>query len=111
MQSEKQAIAEPEKRRQDRRNPDVQSAPDATTTGPDGEERRQSAERRELPYGVLFNTSDPIVFVEDWLDGNCEGLWKLSLVEIDEELVRKSIRIEFERMDDKQAFIEAFSRR
>ncbi len=76
---------------------------------PDGRDRRQSGDRRALPFGVLYSTSESIVFIEDWLDDNCKGRWKISLEEMDEDLVRKSIRMEFEHISDKQAFIKRFS--
>ncbi len=49
--------------------------------------------------------------MEDWLDNNCKGRWKVSLEEMDDDLVRKSIRIEFEQISDKQVFIKRFSPR
>ncbi len=62
-----------------------------------------------ISFSVLYSTSESIIFIEDWLDDNCKGRWKVSLEEMDEELVRKSIRIEFEHISDKQDFIEKFS--
>ncbi len=82
---------------------------EATATAEHG--RRQPGRRRAIPFGVLYSTSESVIFMEDWLNDNCKGLWKLSLEEMDEEMVRKSIRVEFEHISDKRAFIEKFSPR
>jgi hypothetical protein len=106
MQSNKKGNAAAERRGPERRDPNPQNTEAA---GSGGDNRRQPGDRRDLPFGVLYSTSESIVFMEDWLDDNCKGRWKVSLEEMDEDLVRKSIRIEFEQIGDKQAFIERFS--
>ena len=107
MQSIKKEPGAAERRGIERRNSDQPEA----AADPGGHDQRQSGDRRALPFGVLYSTSEPMVFIEDWLDDNCKGRWRVSLEEMDEELVRKSIRMEFENISDKQAFIDKFSPR
>ncbi len=106
MQSNKKNPPATERRGLERRNPPPQ---DTEAASPGGDDRRQPGDRRDLPFGVLYSTSESIIFIEDWLDDNCKGHWKVSLEEMDDDLVRKSIRLEFEQISDKQAFIEKFS--
>ena len=85
MQSSKKEAAA-ERRGLERRNPAPQDATAAAPGGHDRHDQRQSGDRRALPFGVLYSTSESIVFIEDWLDDNCKGRWKVSLEEMDEEL-------------------------
>jgi len=77
----------------------------------DGTNRRNDLDRRALAFGVVFTTARSLAEVEDWLDRCCTGKWNLFLIEMDEDLVKKTARIEFELDGDKAKFIEAFSAR
>jgi len=68
------------------------------------QDRRHGGERRKLIYGVEFTTGGPLESVEEWLDENCRGEWSVVLVGMDDDLVRKTIRIMFENKSDKEVF-------
>jgi len=52
-------------------------------------QRRSEEERRGIFYDITCKTSGSIGVIEDWLDDNCEGEWKIILEEMDDDLVNK----------------------
>ena len=50
-------------------------------------ERRSEEERRGISYDVTCKTSGSIGVIEDWLDDNCEGEWKIIIEDTDDNLV------------------------
>jgi len=83
------------------------------TDTPNGERRdkAEKSERRHWACGILYKTSLPVTDLEAWLDANAEGRWAVALEGIGEELSSKVLKIMFEEQGDKEAFVEAFSRR
>ncbi len=67
-------------------------------------------ERRKMKHGVLYTCYGAIAEVEDWLDDQCEGDFHLVIEEIDDDLVRKSLKIMFEKETDKSVFVEQFAK-
>ena len=67
--------------------------------------------RRRFAYGVQYVTADSLTSLEDWLDANCQGKWSLALEDMDENRVKKTVKILFEEEGDKQRFIAQFARR
>jgi len=55
--------------------------------------------------GVLYSTAGAVADVEDWLDANCAGDWSLSVEGMDDDLIKKSLRIMFETEAEKLRFI------
>jgi len=58
----------------------------------------------ELRCGVILSTEGAISDVENWLKDHCAGDWELALEDMDEDLVKKSLKILFEREEDKLLF-------
>ena len=63
-----------------------------------------------MVHGVLYTCYGAIGEVEDWLDDHCEGEFHLVIEEIDDDLVRKSLKIMFENEADKIVFVEQFAK-
>jgi hypothetical protein len=95
-----------DRRKKDRRDAKGNDAPEQ-------ERRDQSerSERRRWTCGILYKTSIPVGEIESWLEANAEDRWAVGLDSIDEGLSSKVLKIMFEYQDDKEAFIQAFSRR
>ncbi len=68
------------------------------------QDRRTGDERRKLKYGIQFTTDGAINSVEEWLKEHCHGEWNIVLCDMDDDLVKKTIRIMFELSDDKELF-------
>ena len=68
-------------------------------------------ERRQWTCGILFRTSLPVDDIERWLEANAAGRWAVGLEGIEEQLHAKVLKIMFEKPEDKQDFMDAFSRR
>jgi len=68
-------------------------------------------ERRKLTCGVLYNCYGAIGEVEDWLDDYCEGDFNLVIEGMDDDLVKKSLKIMFELETDKSRFIEDYAKK
>ena len=58
-------------------------------------ERRGPSDRRKILYVMTYATNGSIASIEDWLEENCEGEWRVVLQGLGEDLVRKSLRIMF----------------
>jgi hypothetical protein len=61
-------------------------------------------------HSVILKTATAVSAIEDWLDDNCSGEWAVRMEGITEDLSVKTLRILFERPEDKERFKEAFSR-
>ena len=95
-----------DRRKKDRREKAAKAAP--------GEERRdkpEKSDRRRWTSGVLYKTSIPVTEIETWLEDNAEERWSVALDGIESSLSVKVLKIMFESLDDKNAFIQAFSKR
>ncbi|MBT3306749.1 MAG: hypothetical protein HN377_09730 [Alphaproteobacteria bacterium] len=71
---------------------------------PTNSERRDTNDRRTIMYGVTCYTSGPIDKVEDWLDENCEGEWRVVLLGVGEDLIRKKLKVMFKTEADRAKF-------
>jgi hypothetical protein len=96
-----------DRRKKDRRGEKGKEA----TPDQDRRDKPEKSERRQWTCGILYKTSIPVMELEAWLDANAEGRWAVELEGIGEELSSKVLKIMFEDYSDKNAFIEAFSRR
>ncbi|MEK9724282.1 MAG: hypothetical protein VW405_12495 [Rhodospirillaceae bacterium] len=76
----------------------------------DFEDLTDAPRRSVKRYGVLFATEGAVADVEDWLDDSCEGDWSLIVEGMDEDLIRKSLKITFELEADKLRFINEYAR-
>jgi len=94
----------------DRRKKDRREAKEAAPD-PDRRDGSGKSDRRQWTCGILYKTSIPVTQIEAWLEANAGGRWAVGLDSIDEQLSSKVLKIMFETQDDKQAFVEAFSRR
>ncbi|MCD6073937.1 MAG: hypothetical protein K0Q70_820 [Rhodospirillales bacterium] len=95
-----------DRRKKDRREKKAKETPDR-----DRRVKSEKTERRQWACGILYKTSIPVTELEAWLDANADGRWAVALEGIGEELSSKVLKIMFEDHDDKNAFVEAFSRR
>jgi len=68
---------------------------------------RRHGSRRKLTCGILFSTPGAVGQVEDWLDEHCKGDWSLNIENMDDDLIKKSLKILFELETDKQRFVTA----
>ena len=66
--------------------------------------------RVRLSYALLFSTQAAVSEVETWLDDYCEGQWNLVVECMDDELIKKSLKITFELEADKRRFIDDYAR-
>ena len=66
--------------------------------------------RIRLTFGVLFKTEGAVSEVEKWLENYCDGQWNLIVEEMDDDLIKKSLKITFELEDDKRLFINEYAR-
>jgi len=69
-----------------------------------------SRRRARMSFGVLFNTEGAVSDVEDWLEDSCDGDWGLIVEGMDEDLIKKSLKITFELEADKIRFINDYAR-
>ncbi len=76
-----------------------------------GDESYDGNERRKLTCGVLYTCYGAIGEVEDWLDDHCEGDVHLVIEGMDDDLVRKSLKIMFELQSDKTKFIDLYAKK
>ena len=74
----------------------------------EGEEKRQEPERRGISYDVTCKTSGSIGVIEDWLDDNCEGEWKIIIEDTDDDLVNKDFKVIFEYAEERQKFLRLY---
>ncbi len=68
-------------------------------------------DRRKLVYGVLYNCYGAVGEVEDWLDDHCEGDFSLVIDELDDDLIRKALKIMFSDEADKKRFINEYAKK
>ena len=66
--------------------------------------------RVRLMFGVLFKTEGAVSEVEKWLENYCDGQWNLIVEEMDDDLIKKSLKITFELEADKRLFINEYAR-
>lgn len=67
--------------------------------------RRNAIDRRGLPYGVFYKTSDPLVVLYDWLRDQCSGKWSVGIEAVGDDPIRKSVKVLFEQESDKLTFM------
>jgi len=79
--------------------------PTPGSTAPSG---YHGSRRPELTCGVLYTCYGSLIDVEDWLDGHCQGAFSFAIDQIDEDLVKKTVRIMFELESDKALFISGY---
>lgn len=76
------------------------------------ERRTATADRRVWTCGILYRTSLPAREIERWLETYATGKWAVALEGIDDEhLDTKVLKIMFEKKQDKEDFMAAFSGR
>lgn len=71
----------------------------------------EGEDRRRMSYGVLYTCYGTIGEVEDWLDDHCQEEFHLVIEEMDEDLIRKSLKIMFDSEVDKMLFINDFAKK
>ncbi len=74
------------------------------------DDRREGEERRFWPFGLIYNTPHTAKTIEDWMEENCSGDWDINIEGIDTERKLKSFKIRFDNEEDKQAFVNHFTR-
>ena len=74
------------------------------------DEPGQKSRRVRLAFALLFSTQSAVSEVEAWLDEYCEGQWNLTVEGMDDELIKKSLKITFELEADKRRFIDDYAR-
>ncbi|MCG8508672.1 MAG: hypothetical protein MI741_05525 [Rhodospirillales bacterium] len=57
-----------------------------------------------------MKTARSVQAIQDWLDDNCQGEHEIILLDIDDELMVKVIRIMFELEEDKRLLANLFQR-
>ncbi|GEM_PF-1121728 len=88
--------------------PEEAKVPDEVEV-PEEEDRKPA--RRKFTCGVVYDTSQSITTLEDWLDENCKGYWSVSLEDVDDAMMKKSFKLLFELPQDKESFIRQFAKR
>lgn len=71
---------------------------------------RRQGDRRKMSCGVRFATTRSITLIEEFLDAECKGDWHVVLDGIDDDLIKKWVRLMFEFEEDKSRFLERFRR-
>lgn len=83
----------------------------------EGEEKRQEPERRSeedrrgITYDLTCVTSGSLAEMEDWLDDHCEGQWNVILVGMDDDLVKKKLKVMFEFEEEREKFFRIYIKR
>lgn len=80
------------------------SEDDSRQGGPD---RRAGADRRGLTYGLKFKTGRAVGPIEDWLEDNFPGEYRLTIEGMSDDLHTKEIRVVFAD-DDQRVTFKAF---
>ncbi len=65
---------------------------------------RDAGERRQMAHGVQFTFSGSLEAVEDWLEDNCDGDFRIVIVGMTDDLKRKTIELMFANADDRERF-------
>ena len=78
---------------------------------PDKARERRNGDRRRTIHGIEYVTADTLSGIQEWLEESCQGRWSLALESMDEDRVRKTVRILFEDTNDKQMFLTTFQPR
>ncbi|NQV47642.1 MAG: hypothetical protein HQ504_07655 [Rhodospirillaceae bacterium] len=96
----------------DRRSGRDRRLEDISYDGADRREfdRRQSIDRRGLPYGVFYKTDKPIVILYDWLKEYCIGKWGVGIEPVKGQADKKSMKVLFEKESDKENFLNTVVR-
>ena len=71
-------------------------------------ERRSEEERRSITYDLTCATSGSLAEMEDWLDDHCEGQWNVVLEGLDDDLVKKKLRVMFEFEEERENFFRKY---
>ncbi len=74
-------------------------------------QRRSEEERRGIIYDITCKTSGSVGVIEDWLDDNCEGEWKIVIEDVDDDLVNKNLRVMFEYAEGREKFLRHYLNR
>ncbi len=83
----------------------------------EGEEKRQESQRRSeikrrsITYDLTCVTSGSLAEMEDWLDDHCEGKWNVILEGLDDDLVKKNLRVMFEYAEEREKFFRLYIKR
>lgn len=72
--------------------------------------RRKAVDRRGLPHGVHYKTSEPLAVLYDWLNDHCYGRWSVGIDGAGEDPVKKSVKVLFEMEKDRNKFMETVVR-
>lgn len=67
--------------------------------------RRNAIDRRGLPFGVFYKSSDPLAVLYDWLRDHCSGKWSVGIEAAGEDPFKKSVKVLFELESDKDTFM------
>jgi len=71
-------------------------------------QRRSEEERRSITYAITCKTSGSLAEMEDWLEEHCEGEWKIILEGMDDDLVKKNLRVMFEYEEEREKFFRQY---
>lgn len=74
-------------------------------------ERRSAEKRRGITFDLTCSTSGSLAEMEDWLDDNCEGQWNVILEGLDDDLVKKKLKVMFELEDEREKFFRKYIKR
>ena len=74
------------------------------------DERGAKPRRPRLAFALLFSTQGAVSEVETWLEDSCDGQWDLIVEGMDDDLIKKSLKITFELEADKRRFIDDYAR-
>lgn len=72
--------------------------------------RRQAADRRGLPFGVHYKTSEPLAVLYDWLRDHCYGKWSVGIEAVGSDPFKKAVKVLFELESDKDTFMTSVVR-
>ncbi|MBT4934839.1 MAG: hypothetical protein HOL66_09650 [Rhodospirillaceae bacterium] len=72
--------------------------------------RRQAIDRRGLPFGVYYKSSEPLAILYDWLRDHCYGKWSVGIEAAGNDPFKKAVKVLFELESDKDTFMTSVVR-
>jgi hypothetical protein len=64
-----------------------------------------------MAYVIIFKTSESLIELEDWMEGNIQGRWSMSIEDLSDDRSVKTLRIAFETLAEKERFKAAFQKK
>ena len=66
-------------------------------------------EKDALKYGVKFKTNNSLIAMQNWLEDNCGKKWSLAIIDIDDDIDQKEVKLLFADETDKSKFVAYYT--